>query len=80
MDGLFLDMDRTPTPGEPCLRVSTEGMELRFSYQQSTPYDETVWWTAVYPIEQAEAALARFLTRMGWFPKGHPLLAGIPLK
>ncbi|MDB5471015.1 MAG: hypothetical protein JWR84_2575 [Caulobacter sp.] len=79
MDGLFLDMDRTPTPGEPCLRVSNEAGELRFTFLHSAPR-EADWWTAVYPIEQAEAALVRFVTRVGWFPKGHPLLAGVPLK
>ncbi len=72
MNGLYLDMDRTPYGGHPCLLIAPAGDKtnhFRFKFQD---------WQADYPPEQAEAALLRFLVRAGWFPKGHPMLADPP--
>lgn len=47
-----------------------------FTYVNSHP-DPRKDWNATYPPEQVIPAFYRFVTRAGWFPEGHPMLAGM---
>lgn len=47
-----------------------------FTYRNSHP-DPRQDWEATYPPEQVIPAFYRFVTRAGWFPEGHPMLAGL---
>lgn len=76
--GLAIDMAPLVW-GEPQLLIaciSNETQACRFTFQWSGPKPQD-WWTADYPREQVIPAFYRFITRMGWFAKDHPMLKGV---
>jgi hypothetical protein len=76
--GVFLRIGFPPEPGQPALLLQKlEGGRVRLSYSdRSNPFRGSDW-THEYDQRDALPALARFLVRVGWFPAGHPALAGI---
>lgn len=79
ISGLVLSMGGDAGWGDAHLLISrsvkADG-QLVFEYVHSHR-DPRQDWRATYPPEQVLAAFYRFVTRAGWFPEGHPMLAGL---
>lgn len=78
MGGLYIDMSHVPTHTEPALRIGWNADQSKFVFTYLKSGNEPKGdWSAAYPAEQVKPAFYRFITRVGWFPKGHPMLDGV---
>jgi hypothetical protein len=77
--GFSLSMGGKAGWDDPYLNISHSSRNpghLTFKYIGSNR-DHRQDWRATYPPEQVLSAFYRFVTRVGWFPEGHPMLAGL---